>query len=233
MPQSSIAVAADFAEAMLTARRAKNWLVALILGIILIQLTLFFLVRFKVVAIAPAIPVPAVTASTQPSAEPATAQPPDARDRRDKMLQYLIGLTDFLGIVLSVVLVVVLLLIVNIMLLGRLIGISSVMSSFIWCVLLTALLFPWQAFLNNQGLTETEAPFKIPGVLYTWGELKAANEQFSSPDGKMLLLKWSRFVAFPIIAAILLLTVHAKSKRGLRMALGEADAPQEPVDQPL
>jgi hypothetical protein len=232
MPQSSIAVAADFAEAMLTARRAKSWLVALILGMILVQLTLFVLVRFNVVRVArDGSTQVAAAASTQPSAEVGTASA--VSGTREKMLQYVIGLTDFLGIVLSLVLVVVLLLIVNIMLLGRLIGISSVMSSFVWCVLLTALLFPWQAFLNNQGLTETEAPFKIPGVLYTWGELKAANEQFSSPDGKLLLLKWSRFVAFPIVAAILLIMVHVKSKRGLRMALGEADTPQDPLDQPL
>lgn len=256
MPQSSIAVAADFAEAMLTARRAKNWLVALILVMILLQITLFFSVRFGLVNVTsdtttPPAAAPAIT-TTQPTTQPDgdLATPPDAgidsdtpvtrassgarATTRQKMLQYVVGLTTFLGIVLILVLDVVLLLIINIMLLGRLIGISRVMSAFIWAVLLTALLFPWQAFLNHQGLTESEAPFKVPGVLYTWDELKIAKEQFSSPDNNLLLLKWSRFAAFPIAAAVLLLMVHSKSKKGLKLALGESDMPKdEPADQPL
>lgn len=253
MPQSSIAVSADFAEALLTARRAKGWLVALLLVMILLQITLFFLVRFKVISPSPTATTPA--AAPVVSTLPPTTQPDDDDDEttlaapaptisqpttdtrpsvRQKMLQYLVGLTTFLGIVLMIVLDIVLLLIINIMLLGRLIGISRVMSSFIWAVLLTALLFPWQAFLNNQGLTELEAPFKIPGVLYTWNELKIAREQFASPDNNVLVLKWSRFVAFPVAAVVLLLMVHAKSKRGMKMALGETDvAKEEPLDQPL
>ena len=254
MPQSSIAVSADFAEALLTARRAKGWLVALLLVMILLQITLFFLVRFEIISLSPSTPTPA--AAPVVSTLPPTTQPDDDDDdettvaapaptvsqpttdtrpsARQKMLQYVVGLTTFLGIVLMLVLDIVLLLIINIMLLGRLIGISRVMSSFIWAVLLTSLLFPWQAFLNNQGLTELEAPFKIPGVLYTWNELKIAREQFASPDNNILVLKWSRFVAFPIAAVVLLLMVHAKSKRGMKMALGETDlAKEEPLDQPL
>jgi hypothetical protein len=249
MPQSSIAVAADFAEAMLTARRAKNWLVAMILVMILLQITLFFLVRFEAVNINPqpastsATPIVITTPpATQPDGDvsaigdPAVRAASDTRSTttRQKMLQYVVGLTTFLGIVLILVLDIVLLLIINIMLLGRLIGISRVMSAFIWAVLLTALLFPWQAFLNHQGLTEADAPFKVPGVLYTWDELKIAREQFASPDNNLLLLKWSRFAAFPIVAIVLLLMVHSKSKRGLKLALGESDLPKEaPLDQPL
>jgi hypothetical protein len=256
MPQSSIAVSADFAEALLTARRAKSWLVALLLVMIVLQITLFFLVRFEIISLSPstAAPIAAATVTTTPpttqpddddddveataAAAPTRAVSRSATDTRppvrQKMLQYLVGLTTFLGIVLMLVLDVVLLLIINIMLLGRLIGISRVMSSFIWAVILTALLFPWQAFLNNQGLTEIEAPFKIPGVLYTWNELKIAREQFTSRDGNVLVLKWSRFVAFPVAAVVLLLMVNGKSKRGLKMALGETDlAKEEPLDQSL
>jgi hypothetical protein len=245
MPQSSIAVAADFAEAMLTARRAKNWLVALVFLMILLQIVLFFLVRFDVIALAPMTPATADTApiivtATRPATSVAVPVPeaPAAADvsTGQKMIQYVVGLTAFLGVILIIVLDVILLLIINIMLLGRLIGISRVMSAFIWCVLLTALLFPWQAFLNSQGLTEAEAPFKIPGVLYTWYELRAAKDQFASPDSNLLVLKWSRFVVFPLLAAGLLLAVHVKSKRGLRAALGESDhagGEELPDDHPL
>ena len=38
-----------------------------------------------------------------------------------------------------------------------------------------------------------------------------------------LVLKWSRFVVFPIIAVLILLAIQVKSNRGLRQALGEAD----------
>src|SRR5688500_7261556 len=108
MPQSSIAVAADFAEAMLTARRAKNWLVAMILVMILLQITLFFLVRLEVVNIgapraAPASAAPVVITTppeTQPEGDVGAATDPVVRaasntraTTRQRMLQYVVGLT--------------------------------------------------------------------------------------------------------------------------------------------
>lgn len=205
---SAIATAADYADAMLTARRAKNVLVLLTLLILLIQLGLFFTARYTEVIF------PGAASATAP----AVTQP--ATDWRD-MLKYLIGASNFLGIVFPILLGFVLLLIVKIMLVGRLIGVASTTSAYVWCLLLIALLFPWQAFLSNVTFTSTE--FKIPGVLYTWEELTNATvgARFTADASPQSILKWARYVGWPVVAVILLLMVQVKSNRGLRQAFGE------------
>ncbi len=134
-------------------------------------------------------------------------------------LKYLVGLVDFLGVVLPIVLLADLWLIASVLLLGRLLGVSRVISAFLWCIVLLTLLFPWQAFLMNQTFTSTE--FKIPGVLYTWSELVLRARVH--PSGVLLsLLFWARFVGWPVVAALLLLTIQHQSRIGLRSALGKA-----------
>jgi hypothetical protein len=218
---------------MLVARRAKNWLVGLLLGMLLVQLMLFFLVRYDQIRVKPVAPGTAVVAvgpATQPAAtEPtATIEGGEAvgNPRAVMFLEYLIGLTDFLGVVLVIVLAFVLVLLLVIMLVGRLIGVAPVTKAFIGCLLLAALLFPWQAFLDNVGLTSAQADFKIPGVLYTWAEL-AQRAHFEVTDFRVAILEWARFVGFPGAAIVLLIWVHWKSRRGLRLALGEMEPPMQ------
>ena len=116
-----------------------------------------------------------------------------------------------------------LLLIVKIMLVGRLIGVARLTSAFIWTVVLAALLFPWQAFWADYD-------FKIPGALYTWNEL-VHRVNFRTDQKDQTVLFWARFVAFPVVALIILLTIQVKSRRGLQQALGEAnyDSPAAPL----
>src|SRR2546427_11344690 len=145
MTPSPIAIAADYADAMLTARRARNWIFA---GLLLAQLCLFALfcvVHFSKVLDAQVLASP--TASTQPASTTTTTQPATPL-RSGQFLHFCVGSADFAGIVLALVLAIILLLIVCIMLVGRLIGVSHVVSAFVWCLVLVALLFPWQAFLN-------------------------------------------------------------------------------------
>src|SRR5438132_8042547 len=132
MADQAIATAADYADAMLTARRAKNALVLLLLLMMLLQIGLFVAVRMSKIDLETSL------AATQPE----TA-------RRVDLLQYVIGATDFLGIALSIVLCLVVMLIVAIMLVGRLIGVARLTSTLIWSFILMVLLFPWQAFLSN------------------------------------------------------------------------------------
>lgn len=231
MATNSIATAADYADAMLTARRAKNWLFSLLLLMLLAQVGLFIVARYYPHR------VPGLTSTLAPTAEPtpapttepaivAPAAPADAPESRlIDLLHYLVGATGFLGMIFSILLCIVLLLIVNIMLVGRLIGISRVTSAFLWCLLLTLLLFPWQAFLNNANLTAQE--FKIPGVLYTWNEL-VRSARFPGGWSREAGLKWGRFVVFPALAILILLLALLKSRRGLQMALGEAQ-PSPPL----
>src|SRR4051794_10357993 len=111
MSDQAIATAADYADAMLTARRAKNAILLLLLLMVLLQIGLFVLARFDVIRTdSAAVIAPTATVTTQPA----------RASSRDLMI-YAIGGTAFLGVTLSIVLCFVLLLIVTIMLVGRLI----------------------------------------------------------------------------------------------------------------
>src|SRR5450432_4238349 len=168
MADSGIATAADYADAMITARRAKNVLVLLLLLFLLAQLTLFFLVRFDVLH---------VDASVDTTV--ATTMPTHISVNWSDVLHYVLAATTFLGVTFTIVLGFVILLIANIMLVGRLIGVARVTSAYIWSLILLVLLFPWQSFLGDAGVTLNQAAFKIPGVLCTWEEL-SQNAHFSN-----------------------------------------------------
>ncbi len=204
---TTIATAADYADAMLTARRAKNWLFLFLLVILLAQLTVFALYRLDKIAVSPS-PVAARAAATAPTTTAAGA------GKIEMALRYLIGLTDFLGIVLAVVLALVILLVVNIMLVGRLIGVSRLTSAYILTLLLIVLLFPWQAFLGPD--------WEPVGALYTWDEL-IRDGRWHDAMWQKSVLKWWRFVGMPVLAIVILCMVQVKSRRGIRQSLGEAD----------
>ncbi len=216
----SVATAADYADAMMTARRAKNVLVLLLLLILLAQLALFFLVRFDVISVT----------STAPAGTAATTQP--ATVNWADVYHYISGGCTFLGVAMTIVMGFVLLLIVNIMLVGRLIGVARLTSAYLWCVVLLVLLFPWQAFLNNVGLTPAQAPWKWPGVLYTWYEFTSQTQGAKFPGEPLFpyaILKWARYVVFPLVAVLILLVIQIKSNRGMRQALGEEATVTEPI----
>jgi hypothetical protein len=93
---------------------------------------------------------------------------------------------------------------------------------------LLVLLFPWQAFLSNA--TFSDPNFKIPGILYTWDELRLlAKFGMGTPiDIRESILRWSRFVVLPVIAIMIVLSIQIKSNRGLRQAFGEVE-PEAPA----
>lgn len=226
MTRTTLAIAADYADAMMVARRAKNWLFLVLLLVLLAQLSLFFLARYAkgtMQGLSPAAPVPAALVDSTQTAEGLTAPVPHKGRPWALLIEYTINVTDFLGMTLVMVLGVVLLLLVTIMLVGRLVGVSHVTSAFVWCVVLAVLLFPWQALLNRSPIAD--APdFKIPGVLYTWPELRD-NYDFHTDRLAESILKWARFVGWPVVSVIILLAIQVRSNRGLRLALGEADVP--------
>jgi hypothetical protein len=237
---SAIATAADYADALLTSRRFKNVLVLILVLMLVAMLAIFFVAEYTNVIVQHA---PAASATVDVQVQPATvpvtgpevvpaltaveaAAPAPGEPLWRLALQYLVGIINFLGIVLSIVLSFVLLLIVMIMLVGRLIGVARLTSALIWSLIIVLLLFPWQAFLHNAAF---EATFKIPGVLYTWSELVRDAGFHEGDSVPQLILKWARYVGFPVLALILLLVVQVKSNRGLRQALGEAEpAVEEP-----
>lgn len=203
MTDRSLATSADYADALLVARRAKNLLFLLILLMLLAQITLFFTARYTDLI------------ALRPAAEGMATTKPAGRE----VLHYVSGVVLFLGTILPMLLGSVLLLIVHIMLVGRLIGVARVTSAFLVCLLLVLLMFPWQIFF---GMTSSPTDFRVPGVLYTWYDL-VTNAKFHG-DLNVNVVKWARFFVMPLVATILLLMVQIKSNRGLRQALGE-DAP--------
>jgi hypothetical protein len=211
IPDPAIATAADYADALMTARRAKNLLLLLILLFLLIELAVFFVARYTNVIIGEFPSEPVAVSTTQP-----------ARVSGRDLAQYGTGLAIFLGMAFSFMLSMVVYLIVKIMLVGRLIGVARVTGAFVWSLLFIVLMFPWQAFLAYP--TFDNPSFKPTGVLYTWTEL-LDGARFAGELSSVAVLKWARFVAFPLIAIFVLLLIQVKSNRGLKQALGE-DRPE-------
>jgi hypothetical protein len=210
MTQTQLATSADYAEALLTARRAKSVVTLLVLVVLLTELSLFFCLRYY-------RPLP-------------WGKTPAEQYTRD-VTQYFVGLLDFAGLILPALLSVVLYLILKVQLVGRLVGVGRMTQAFLWSVLLVMLLFPWQAVLNNPAINynkpDNAIGMKIPGVIYTWAEV--SNPDFGAtflmndpkPDIESLILKWARYVAFPVLSILILTIIHFKSHRGLQQSLGE------------
>jgi hypothetical protein len=64
--------------------------------------------------------------------------------------------------------------------------------------------------------------FRVPGALYTWGELRR-DVKFANEPLTYAVQKWARFAGFPFVALLILFAVQAKSGRAVKVALGEAD----------
>ena len=69
-PDPAIATAADYADAMITARRAKNIILLILLLTLLGQLTIFFVVRYTTVLNTVLTTSTLTTAATQPRQAP-------------------------------------------------------------------------------------------------------------------------------------------------------------------
>lgn len=212
-PDRALATAADYADALITARKAVNALILILLLIVLGQLAIFFVGRYTDL-----LPIAAPAVGTMMAA-PATGPSVDHFQAQD-LMYHAVGLADFLGIALGVVLTMVLFLILKVMLVGRLIGVSRLTSAYIWSIVLLVLLFPWQAFLNNAAYNSSA--LRVPGVLYTWEEL-LLYAKFPNTPLYPAIMHWARFVLFPFVALLLVLTIRVLSSRGLRLALGEAE----------
>ncbi|HET6248235.1 MAG TPA: hypothetical protein VFE47_11100 [Tepidisphaeraceae bacterium] len=248
--QMTQAVAADYADAMLVARRAKSVLFFFLTLVLLLQLGVFFVVRYvpavKIHADSQTQSLSETTSTTSTDSTSTATTSTTATGRLAKWnwpltLRFWINIADFVGVVLSMVLPAVLFLIIAIMLVGRLVGVSHVTSAFCWSIVFLVILFPWQALLSSRSQDGADAAIEasltrpqitFPGVLYTYSEL-SHDYNFPSTDWKMdwsnIVLKWMRFAGWPVVELIILMMVQARSSRGLRFALGEADVPVDTV----
>jgi len=223
MIDPALATAADYADALLTARRSKNVIALLLLLLVLLQLAVFLSLKFWIgpegVEKLLAVGSPATQVVAELTTKPAS--PPPLVD----LFKYVSSASMLLGLILSVLLSLSLLLIAHIMLVGRLIGVSSVISSVVLSLLLMLILFPWQTLLVTQNLSNGN--FVFPGVFYSWSEV-AARAHSTPANALEQVLYWARFVGWPMLAILLVLRIQIRSGRGLRQALGEDVMPDGP-----
>jgi hypothetical protein len=246
MTRTTLAVAADYADALLVARRSKNCLFLLVLLVLLLQIAVFCLYHFDafhVVSKSNPTTTPGAAVSVTPTAVTSNGMQAHGVEITLGLYRWVLNLTTFLGITLVIVLAVVLLLTSVIMLVGRLIGVSYLTSAFVWCVFLAAILFPWQSLLNSGSGTYEAVPSlaspveaytsparpdqRLPGILTTWTEVERNSKFEDKPVTPEVVLHWMRFVGWPVVAIGLLMMIQGKGSRGLRFALGESDIPVE------
>ena len=211
---AGLVAAADPAEALAAARRAKTTLCTLLFFVLGTVLTLFFLLRYV------------------PSMRPLVAGPtPVPPDSRAAVLQYAVGLLDMAALVLPLVLVVMVGATLLVQVAAGAAGTGRTVSALGWAVLLAVLLFPWQAVLNNPAINPDPRAnaigMKLPGVVCTWAELShptqgATFAELNVPGTDKLAagLHWARYALFPLLAMIVVGLVHTKTERGLRQSFG-------------
>ena len=227
-----VAIAADYADALLVVRRAKRLLLLLLMLALLAQLAIFAVAHFTdMLKPNPGAPVtvaemtsttaPATNAVVNTAALADRAASAASSPRTRDVLTYLTFVTLSMGVVFSILLSLVLFITVQIMLVGRLIGVAYVTRAFVLSLLLAILLFPWQSILATAGLETRD--FVLPGVLYTWDEINSRVPMRAATDLAATILYWGRFVALPLVALIVLLLVQVRSGRGLKLALGEEE----------
>ena len=212
-----IAIAADYADALLVARRWRSLLLLLLLLIVLAQLAVFFTAHFS----PGVLPRHDVVTNVVP-----TTQAP-ARTTAD-WLQYGTALSLFAGLICSILLTLTLFLTIHVMLVGRLIGVRDVTRALVVSFVLLFLLVPWQTLLVTQNLGKGD--FVLPGILFTWREIDGRVPLVAGADIFAQTLYWGRFVAMPAVGLILILVVMARSGRGLKYALGEEEIIASDVD---
>jgi predicted membrane-bound spermidine synthase len=196
-------VPVEYCDAFRSVRAAKNLFWWLIAAAIVVQLAAFVLVNF----------VGVIDPLYGSAGASRTAQAADAARRWDDLLHWALPATKFLALVSGMLLSLVLLVAVKLSLVGRLGGVAGLISAFFWSLLLLAIVTPWQQVMDGAVTC---------GALYNLGELtKAAGKVKSDWGAKGVsvfdqVLFHARFVAFPLVALLVWLTVHRKFARGHR-----------------
>ncbi len=223
MTTTSLAVAADHADTLLTLRRARWVATAVVLFVLLTQLTLFVGIRYY-------------NWLPDPAAGRRMTVP---QERGREVMQYLVGLLDFAAMIGPPVLAGILFVALMVQVVGRLAGTGRAAAAVVWAGLLVLLMFPWQAVLNNPGIDHNAADnaigLKVPGVVYTWAEvshptLGARFPVVATKDGLPdSVLHWSRYLGFPAVGLVLLAVVVTAAERATRRALGGGGVPMVPA----
>ena len=197
------AAGAVYHDALTTARKFRTLCFVVLLLSLLTAIGLFLAAKFS----------PEVRGFLGMGGESAEGEPLAAG-----ITQIALAALLWLGLVFSILLSLTLLFATLVMLNGRTVGVSRMARAFLWSLVLLLLFVPWQSLLTHPDVRG--GPFHVPGVLYTAPELRANVPQFFEPDVAGQVLGWLRFVAWPIVALVLLLIVWLGSGKAIKQALG-------------
>ena len=216
MQRSDSPVAGDeFQQALATVRSAKNVFWWLILLALLVQLTAFVLVQFGGV-IRGSTAMPEVAAPATVPAEKATTQLAPITDESAETwrlaLGWLLPAGKFVALASVLLLVLTLMFAVKLALQAQTGGVAGLIGAFFWSLLLLVVLIPWQQALPASTV--------LAGATHNLGDLVTASKQADDAGVMTVLLFYGRFLAYPVLALLLLWIVAAKWGRGYRAARG-------------
>lgn len=217
-----VAIAADYADALLVFRRAKRTLLLLLILMLLAQIAIFAAAHFMPGVLHGSSSSAAAMPTTSLGDLAAAVQHPSSVSANwPHILHYATALTLWLSMILGMLLLLTLFATIHVMLVGRLIGVSYVARAFTLAAFVMLLLVPWQSLLVTTDMGKADPV--VPGVLYTWREISERVPLASTAPMPDQVLYWARFAVFPLVALILLLLVQVRSGRGLKLALGEEE----------
>jgi len=228
----------EYANAMRSARAAKNLFALVIFLAVVAQLAGFVMVNFVGVMDSSKGKDPAIMVaeeSGQAATRPAADDQAECEETETTCLWYttlLWGLsgTRFVAVVSGVLLVLTILFAVQTSLLGRLGQAGSLVSAFFWSLILLALITPWQQMFNTA---------VAGGALYTYAELYKATVKIrqawgcEEPGLLSLIMYYARFIAYPVVVILVWLTVLAKFARGCQPTPAVEEEPAQPQESAL
>ena len=231
-PLSSEATAAEYAQALRSVRAAKNLFWWLILLAILAQLVGFILVNFVgVLDYSKGHDPASLKFGTPPTTSPTTQAVPDEAPEAGattmwyQFLLWMFAACKFVGVVSAILLVIMLMFTAQLSLLGRSGGIAGRMSAVFWSLILLAMAIPWQQLIHSSFASGvlynlSDLVRQATGVKTAWGAIEPAFLDRA--------IYYIRYIGYPIVAVLVLLSIHARFTGGLKK-LPAAEAPAEPM----
>ncbi|MEM8874046.1 MAG: hypothetical protein AAGD32_07275 [Planctomycetota bacterium] len=194
----------DYELALRKVRRLRSLALLLLAVVLLMQLVIFFLAHYATIEVIQSDAIGYTTAELSGG---------------EQVLHYLLGATTSLGVLVSIVLVVAILAQALLITADRRLGVAPAVAALGWSLALLVLTFPTQLFLTEAALTRSV--FALPGVLYTFGELRMFGVASDDWGSTSTYLNWLRFVVAPLATLLVVVLVLLKSGRGFKLALGE------------
>lgn len=200
----------QFCDALQYLGRMRNWLVLLLLLCLLAQIAAFILVDF---------------AGVLGTGDDFAVSDGDAEIWRTTLI-FSLAATKFLGLVGGLLLMLTIMFSVKVSLVGRVGATSGFLGAFFWSLVLLAVLMPWQQILNSSvasGATFNLEQFGRRAALVR-GKFGASDDLATVPRQ---IVYYARFLAYPVVAILMVLLVSLKFKGGfkpLKYDAAETDA---------